>query len=53
MEKGEYDRALDLVEKLLMENPDDKEALELQDRVIAAKRGEEEAVLEAEKNLST
>ena len=40
LEKAEYDRALDLLDKLLVGNPNDREALELQDEVLAAKRKE-------------
>ena len=35
--KGEYDRALDKLELILMKNPEDKEALELMEKIIAAK----------------
>jgi len=55
IEKGEYDRALNLVEQLLLTNPDDKEAQDLQDKILNAKRGkeqltdEERARLEKEK----
>lgn len=62
MEKAEYDRALDLLDKLLLGNPNDSEALELQDKVLAAKRkaegkGEEatekaQAVAEGRGNVS-
>jgi hypothetical protein len=34
MENGEYQRALDLVDKLLIENSDDMEAKQLQDKII-------------------
>ena len=34
----EYDRALKLVEDLLIENGDDEEAIELQDKIMAARR---------------
>ena len=38
LEKGEYERALDLIDRLLLEDPDDAEALELQDAVLEAQR---------------
>ncbi|HQF72502.1 MAG TPA: hypothetical protein PK786_01265, partial [Treponemataceae bacterium] len=38
VEKEEFDRALSLLENLLIENPDDGEASELLDIVLAAKR---------------
>ena len=36
--QGEYDRALDLIDRLLIENPDDEEANELQQRILMADR---------------
>ncbi|MBQ5998498.1 MAG: tetratricopeptide repeat protein [Treponema sp.] len=36
-QKGEYDRALDKLESLLLENPNDKEALALMEKILAAK----------------
>lgn len=35
--KGEYDRALDKLELILMKNPEDKDALEFMEKIIAAK----------------
>ncbi|HQJ06498.1 MAG TPA: tetratricopeptide repeat protein, partial [Spirochaetota bacterium] len=37
----EYDRALKLIEDLLIENGDDREALDLQDKIIRAKKEKE------------
>ncbi|MEE1213085.1 MAG: tetratricopeptide repeat protein [Treponema sp.] len=36
-EKGEYDRALDKLESLLLENPNDPEALALMEKILKAK----------------
>ncbi len=51
MEKGEYDRALDMLEKLLLENPDDKDALDLMDRILEKKRQVEREKQEEEQRL--
>ena len=40
--KGEYDRALDKLELILMKNPEDKEALELMEKIIAAKENSDD-----------
>ena len=40
--QGEYQRALDLLDQLLIENPDDKEAKTLRDEIIEAKKDREE-----------
>jgi tetratricopeptide (TPR) repeat protein len=39
MQKGEYDRAMNLLDGLLVKNADDKDALSLMDKVIALKDG--------------
>jgi tetratricopeptide (TPR) repeat protein len=41
MDKGEYDRAMNLLDGLLVKNADDKDALDLMDKLIAAKDGKE------------
>ena len=41
-EQGEYQRALDLVDQLLLQNPDDDEARALRDSVLKARRDAEE-----------
>ncbi len=51
MEKGEYDRALDLLDKHLLENPDDKDALDLMDRILEKKRQVEREKKEEEQRL--
>ncbi|MCR5495401.1 MAG: tetratricopeptide repeat protein [Treponema sp.] len=40
-QKGEYDRALDKLESILMENPEDKEALALMEKILASKSSAE------------
>lgn len=42
-EKGEYDRALDKLEELLLKNPDNKELLALQDKILNAKNSKEKS----------
>ena len=39
IEKGEYDRAMDLLDSLLIKNADDQEALDIMDEIIALKEG--------------
>lgn len=41
LEKGEYDRAMDKLDELLVKNPNDKDALALVDEIIAKKAGKE------------
>lgn len=36
-DKGEYDRALDKLESILLENPNDKDALSLMEKILSAK----------------
>ena len=49
LEQGEYQRALDLLNKLLIENAEDEEARALRDRIITAKRAAEEEQQEEER----
>lgn len=39
-EKGQYDRAMDKLDELLLKNPTDEEALALMDEILAKKNGE-------------
>ncbi len=41
IERGEYDRALDKLDEILIKNRNDKEALELLDRILSLKDGSE------------
>ncbi len=43
LDKGDYGRALDLVDKLLIDNAFDKEARDLRDKAMQAKSGEDAA----------
>lgn len=47
MESGEYSMALDLINKLLIENADNEKAITLRDEIISKKK-EEEAAKEQE-----
>ena len=49
IDKEEYDRALDKIEELLLKNPDDKDVLALQDKVLDAKKNKNENVDEKER----
>ena len=40
LEKGQYDRAMDKLDELLLKNPTDEEALALMDEILAKKNGE-------------
>ena len=40
LEKGQYDRAMDTLDELLLKNPTDEEALALMDEILAKKNGE-------------
>ncbi|MCK9168914.1 MAG: tetratricopeptide repeat protein [Treponema sp.] len=42
-EKGEYDRAMNLLDDLLVKNADDKDALSLMDKIIALKEGKKQS----------
>ena len=41
IDREEFDRALDKVEEILLENPDDEEILNLQDKILGAKKEKE------------
>ena len=43
LEKGQYDRAMDKLDELLLKNPLDEEALALMDEILAKKSGAEGA----------
>lgn len=43
LEKGQYDRAMDKLDELLLKNPTDEEALALMDEILAKKNGAEGA----------
>lgn len=43
LEKGQYDRAMDKLDELLLKNPTDEEALALMDEILAKKSGAEGA----------
>lgn len=43
LEKGQYDRAMDKLDELLLKNPTDEEALALMDEILAKKTGTEGA----------
>ena len=49
LERGEYQRALDLLDRLLIENADDEDAGALRDRIIEAKKDSESAQRERDK----
>jgi len=59
LDKEEYDRAMEIVEKLLLKDPDDAEAQELLDQIIVRKRlaemsekeREQQALLEQQEKL--
>lgn len=40
LEKGQYDRAMDKLDELLLKNPTDEEALALMDEILSKKNGE-------------
>ncbi len=40
LEKGQYDRAMDKLDELLLKNPTDEEALALMDEILAKKNGD-------------
>jgi tetratricopeptide (TPR) repeat protein len=44
-DKGEYDRAMNLLDSLLVKNADDKDALSLMDKIIALKDGKKQSVV--------
>ena len=46
-EQGEFQRALDIIDELLISNPDDQEARKLRDDIIKGKK-DEEAILKDE-----
>ncbi len=48
-EQGEFQRALDLIDQLLLQNPDDQEARALRDAVIQARKDEENHKQEQDK----
>ncbi len=50
-DNGEFDRALDALQKLFLKNPDDKEIQDLMKKIIAAK-GEDSAGAGANQNVS-
>ena len=47
----EYQRALDLLDSVLINNPDDQEAAALRDKIIAAKNSSQDAEKEKEKQI--
>jgi len=50
-DRGEYSRALDLLDQLLLKNPDDEEAKRLQDAILEEKQQKEAAVnIQSDKN---
>ncbi len=50
-DRGEYSRALDLLDQLLLKNPDDEEAKQLQDSILEEKQQKEAAVnIQSDKN---
>jgi tetratricopeptide (TPR) repeat protein len=48
-DKGEFSRALDLLDSLLLKNPDDDAAKKLQDEILAEKKEKETALSESDK----